>query len=85
MPSGDLFQRTAANRSPSVASQDYLYTCKPKRQSAAALQDAGAPSHAPENAKRLGVRLPSAAFWPARKVLAILRHHTSSTYKPNDL
>jgi len=42
-----------------------------------ALQDAGAPCHAPENAKRLGVRLPSAAFWPARRVLAILRRHTS--------
>ena len=33
-----------------------------ERQRAGALQDANATSHAPDNAKRLGVRLPSGAF-----------------------
>jgi len=51
--------------------------CDPKRQRTAALQDADARSHAPENAKHLGVRLSSAAFWSERKVLPIVRHHTS--------
>ncbi len=49
---------------------------RPKRQRTAALQNAGAPTHAPESAKRLGVRLSSAAFESARKVMAIVRHHT---------
>ena len=58
-----------------LVSQNCLYTCEAKRQRTAALQDADAWSHAPENAKRLGVRLSSAAFWFARRVLLILRRH----------
>src|ERR1019366_1262978 len=61
----------------SVVSQNYTYICGPKWQRTAALQDAGAPTYAPENAKRLGVRLSSAAFESTRKVILIVRHHTS--------
>src|ERR1035437_7023155 len=62
----------------SVVSQNYTYIWGPKRQRTAALQDASAPTYAPENAKRLGVRLSSAAFESTRKVILIVRHHTSS-------
>ena len=47
-----------------------------KRQRTAALQDADVLSHAPEIAKRLGVRLSSAAFGSAGTVSAMLRHYT---------
>ena len=49
----------------SVVSQNYTYIWGPKRQRTAALQDASAPTYAPENAKRLG------------KVILIVRHHAS--------
>ena len=52
-----------------------FYTCAPRRQRTAALQDADAGSKAPGLAKRLGVRLSSAAFWSARKVLLPVGHH----------
>jgi hypothetical protein len=55
---------------------------RPKQQRTAALQNAGAPVYAPENAKRLGVRLSSAAFESARNVLIILRHHTRGPLPP---
>jgi len=38
-------------------------------------------AHAPKNAKRLGVRLSSAAFEPALKVLAVPRRHMSDITK----
>src|ERR1039457_3849125 len=60
-------------QSPSVVSQNCIYICVSKRQRTAALQDASAPTYAPENAKRLGVRLSSAAFESAREVMLILR------------
>ena len=61
-------------------SQNCVYIGEPKRQGTGALQDAGAPSQASENAKRLGVRLSSTAFEATRKANAIPRHHTS--YNP---
>jgi hypothetical protein len=61
-----------------VVSQNYTYICGRKRQRTAALQDANAPTYAPENAKRLGVRLSSAAFESTRKVTLIVRHPTSN-------
>jgi hypothetical protein len=68
-------------QSPSVVSQNCIYICAPKRQRTAALQDASAPTYAPENAKRLGVRLSSAAFESAREVVVILRQHTSDFHE----
>jgi molybdate transport system ATP-binding protein len=50
-----------------------LYTCAPKRQRTAALQDADALSNASNIEKRFGVRLSYAAFWSALKVLVTLR------------
>ena len=64
------------SRSTSVVSQNYADVCQRKRQRTAALQDADALSHAQKTAKRLGVRLSSAAFQPAGKVQVILRRHT---------
>ncbi len=60
----------------SLASYNFLYACEPKRQRTAALQDADAPFDAPELAERFGVRLSSAAFGVAGKLLAVLRHST---------
>ena len=51
----------------SAGSMNSACICEPKRQRTAALQDAGAATHAPERAKRLGVRLSSAAFGFAAK------------------
>jgi hypothetical protein len=67
-------------RAHGVVSQNCVFIGEPKRQGTGALQDAGAPAHALENAKRLGVRLSSTAFEATRKVKAIPRHHTS--YNP---
>jgi pimeloyl-ACP methyl ester carboxylesterase len=51
---------------PTVPPQSSASIYSPKRQRTAALQNAGAPSNAPKRAKRLGVRLSSAAFESAR-------------------
>ncbi len=57
-------------RRTSAVSQNGVDVCRPKRQRTGAPQDADAPSHAPGNAKRLGVRSSSTAFERARKILA---------------
>jgi hypothetical protein len=52
-----------------TVSQNCALVCWPKRQRTGALQDADAPSHAPGNAKRLGVRSSSTGFGSARRVV----------------
>ena len=60
----------AARRASSAVFQNNAWFSEPKRQGTAALQDAGALSKSTENAKRLGVRLSSAAVGSPRRAMA---------------